>query len=161
MILNLLLMGVHRQLVPVGMLRGRTLGRVDLDGEWILWLLPLTSVGLLLVCSLTYHHKDIQLMTSTRLPNTGDSERLRPIPWYLPLPLTWIKLTGSIPIRPPHYPPPRSPAPIQPLDPTTLFLTAYPPHRVNWSDRLHCVQGLERCARGIGEVLVTVHWGDC
>jgi hypothetical protein len=74
MILNLLLMGVHRQLVPVGMLRGRTLGRVDLDGEWILWLLPLTSVGLLLVCSLTYHHKDKKLMTSPRLPDIGDSK---------------------------------------------------------------------------------------
>lgn len=74
MILNLLLMGVHRQLVPVGMLRGRTLGRVDLDGEWILWLLPRTSVDLLLVCSFACHHKDIQLMTSTRLPDTGDSE---------------------------------------------------------------------------------------
>jgi hypothetical protein len=74
MILNLLLMGVRRQLVLVGMLRGRTLGRVDLDGEWTLWLPPLTSVDLLLVCSLTCHHKDIQLMTSTRLPDIGDSK---------------------------------------------------------------------------------------
>jgi hypothetical protein len=139
MILNLLLMGVHRQLVLVGMLRGRTLGRVDLDGEWTLWLPPLTSVDLLLVCSLTYHHKDIQLMTSTRLPNTGDSERLRSIPWYLPPSTTWIKLTGSISIRPTHYPPPRSSTPIQPLNSTTLFLTAYPPHWVNWSNGLHCV----------------------
>jgi hypothetical protein len=73
MILNLLLMGVHRQLVPVGMLRGRTLGRVDLDGEWISWLLPPTSVDLLLVCFLRYHI-DKELMTSTRLPDIGDSE---------------------------------------------------------------------------------------
>jgi hypothetical protein len=158
MILNLLLMGVHRQLVPVGMLRGRTLGRVDLDGEWILWLLPPTSVDLLLVSSFVYRYQDKELMTSTRLPDTGDSERLRSIPWYLPFPPTWIKLTGSISIRPPNDPPPRSSTPIQPLNSTTLFLTAYPPHRVNWSDRLHCVQGLERCARGIGEILVTVHW---
>jgi hypothetical protein len=139
MILNLLLMGVHRQLVPVGMLRGRTLGRVDLDGEWILWLLPPTSVDLLLVSSFVYRYQDKELMTSTRLPDTGDSERLRSIPWYLPLPPTWIELTGSISIRPTHYPPPRSSTPIQPLNSTTLFPTSHPPHRVNWSDVLHCV----------------------
>jgi hypothetical protein len=74
MILNLLLMGVHRQLVPVGMRRGRTLGRVDLDGEWTLWLLPPTLGGLLLVCSFAYHYQDKELMTSTRLPDIGDSE---------------------------------------------------------------------------------------
>jgi hypothetical protein len=138
MILNLLLMGVHRQLVLVGMLRGRTLGRVDLDGEWTLWLLPRISVDLLLVCSFAYCHGR-ELMTSPRLPDIGDSERLRSISWYLPLPPTWIKLTGSLPIRPPHYPPPRSSTPIQPLNSATLFPTAYPPHRINWSDRLHCV----------------------
>lgn len=74
MILNPLLMGVHRLLVPVGMLRGRTLGRVDLDGEWTLWLLPPTSVDLLLVCSFAYHYQDKELTTSTRLPDIGDSE---------------------------------------------------------------------------------------
>jgi hypothetical protein len=74
MILNLLLMGALRLLPAVGMLRGRTLGRVGLDGEWISWLLPPTSVDLLLVCSFTQHHKDKELTTSPRLPDIGDSE---------------------------------------------------------------------------------------
>jgi len=137
MILNLLLMVVHRPLVLVGMLRGRTLGRVDLDGEWTLWLLPPTSVDLLLVCSSTYHHNDKELTTSPCLPDIGDTKRLRSIPWYLFPSPTWMKLTSSIPIRPPHYPSPRLITPIQPPNSSTLFPTSHSPHRVNWSNCIH------------------------
>jgi hypothetical protein len=74
MILNLLLMVVLRLLVAVGMLRERTLGRVDSDGEWTLWRLPPTSEDLSLASSLAYYHKDTELTTSPRLPNIGDTE---------------------------------------------------------------------------------------
>ena len=77
------------------------------------------------------------LMTSPRLPNTGDTERLRAIPWYLPASPTWIKLTSSIPIRPPHHPSSRLITPIQPLNSSTFFPTSHSPHRINWSDGLH------------------------
>ena len=80
MIPNLLLMEVLRLLVPVGMLRGQTPGRVDSDGEWTSWLLPHTSVDLSLVSSIIYP-RDKELMTSPRISDIGDSERLCSIPW--------------------------------------------------------------------------------
>lgn len=153
-------MGVLRLLVLAGMLNGQTPGRVDSDGEWTSWLLPHTSVDLSLVSSIIYP-RDKELMTSPRLPDIGDSERLRSIPRYFPPPPMWMELTGSVPISPPHNPTPRSSAPFQPLNPSTLFPTSHTPHRVNWGHGLHCIQSLEGRTRGIGEVLATVHRGDC
>jgi len=161
MILNLLLMVVLQLLVLAGMLNGQTPGRVVSDGEWTLWLLPPTSVGLLLVRS-TIYPRDKELMTSPRLPDIGDTERLRSIPWYVLCgSILWQRLTGSISISTPHNTSPRSSAIIQPLNPSTLFPASHTPYRIDWSNGLHCIQSLERCARGIREILVTVHRGDC
>ena len=161
MILNLLLTAVPRLLVPVGMLKGRMHGRVDLDGEWTLWLLPPTSVDLFLVRS-TIYPPDKELMTSPRLPDIGDTERLRSIPWYVLCgSILWQRLTGSIPISTPHHSPARPSAPLQPLNPSTLLLTPHTPYRIDRSNGLYCIQSLEGRARGIREVLATVHWGDC
>ena len=139
MILNLLLMVVPRLLVLAGMLNGQTPGRVVSDGEWTLWLLPPTSVGLLLVRS-TIYPRDKELMTSPRLPDIGDTERLRSIPWYVLCgSILWQRLTGSIPISTPHHSPARPSAPLQPLNPSTLFLTPHTPYWIDRSDYLHCI----------------------
>ena len=87
MIPNLLLMEVLRLLVLAGMLNGRMRGRADSDGEWTSWLLQHTSVDLSLVSSIIYP-RDKELMTSPRLSDIGDSERLRSIPRYFLSPPT-------------------------------------------------------------------------